>query len=100
MIQRVVTQEFLFILDTETEWDGVGYPTEAKKVWQCRLDNAQELPLYEAKHLELQAEFDRQQEERAEAEAKAEQERIDSELKAKLEAEKAEADRLAKISNL
>ena len=61
MIQRIESQGFLFILDTEIEWDGVGYPTQARKVWQCRLDDAQELPLYEAKYLELKAEWDAQE---------------------------------------
>jgi hypothetical protein len=89
MIQRLVTSEFLFILDTETEWDGVGYPTQASKVWQCRLDNAQELVLYEAKCLELKAEWDANELARVEAEALA----LVSE-------QKKEAERLAMIQNL
>lgn len=71
MIQRIETQGFLFILDTEIEWDGVGYPTQARKVWQCRLDDAQELPLYEAKYLELKAEWDAQELARVDSEAMA-----------------------------
>jgi hypothetical protein len=89
MIQRLVTSEFLFILDTDTEWDGVGYPAEARKVWQCRLDNAQELVSYEAKYLELKTEWDAQGIARAEAEAMA----LVSE-------QKKEAERLAMIQNL
>jgi hypothetical protein len=89
MIQRLETSEFLFILDTEIEWDGVGYPTQSRKVWQCPLDNAQELPLYEAKYLELQAEWDAMELARVEAEALA----LVSE-------QKKEAERLAMIQNL
>jgi hypothetical protein len=89
MIQRLKTSEFLFILDTDTEWDGVGYPTQARKVWQCRLDNAQELVSYEAKYLELKTEWDAQEIARVEAGALA----LVSE-------QKKEAERLAMIQNL
>jgi hypothetical protein len=70
MIQRIESQGFLFILDTETEWDGVGYPSQAQRVWQCHLSNEVELIAYETLGAELMADWAKADAERQEAEKK------------------------------
>ena len=70
MIQRIESQGFLFILDTEAEWDGIGYPSQAKKVWQCPLSNQEELVAYEALGAGLMEDWAKAEADRVEAEKK------------------------------
>ena len=70
MIQRIESQGFLFILDTQSEWDGIGYPAQAQKVWQCPLSNQEELIAYETLGAELMADWAKIEAEHQEAEKK------------------------------
>jgi len=70
MIQRIESQGFLFVLDTKSEWDGIGYPAQAQKVWQCPLSNQEELIAYETLGAELMADWAKADAERQEAEKK------------------------------
>ena len=49
MLQRIETQGSLYILllpEGVEPWNGIGYPANALSVWQCRLDNEQEISAY------------------------------------------------------
>jgi len=52
MIQKIETIDRLYVIDTDTEWDGQGYPAMAKTVWACLLSNQEE-------RADLEAFFDR-----------------------------------------
>ena len=85
MIQKIETIDRLYVIDSETEWDGKGYPTMARTVWACLLSNQEE-------RADLVAFFDRMHAiHMAEVQAN-----IDAKLKAE-SIQHAEADRTAQI---
>ena len=85
MIQKIETIDRLYVIDTDTEWDGNGYPTMARTVWACLLSNQEE-------RADLEAFFDRMHAiHMAEVQAN-----IDAQLKAET-IQHAEADRTDQI---
>lgn len=79
MIQRLEVGKWLYIVDSDEAWDGVGYPQNARAVWQCPLNHKDERPAYEALHVEKVAH---------EAKEKADREKADKENKERKDKEK------------
>lgn len=76
MIKRIETTEWLYIIDTETEWDGIGEPVGAKSVWQCPINHETERPAYEALYARMKADEDQALQNIEDARLKAEAEKL------------------------
>lgn len=53
MIQRIEVQDRLWVIDADSEWDGVDYPYFAKEVRAAMLDNVEEIYALEAYYNEV-----------------------------------------------